>query len=56
VYGNAAKTWIVGSFYSSCKKRLLDEFLHERVLQKFVENSKMKTIKENEINKNNDKN
>jgi len=32
VYGNGGKAWVVGSFHSSFKEKLLDEFLNERDL------------------------
>jgi len=51
VYCNGRKTWVVGSLHSSFKEELLDEFLDEHDLQKFAENSKTKTIKENARNK-----
>jgi len=38
VYGNEWKTWVIGSFHSSFKEELLDEFLDKGDLQKFAEN------------------
>ena len=45
--------WELGLFHSSFKEGLLDEFLDEYDLQKFVKNSKTKTVKENTRNKDN---
>jgi len=42
VYDNGCKTWVVGSFHSSFKEELLGEFLDERDLSKFSENSEKK--------------
>jgi len=56
VYRNGGKACVVGLFHSNFIEKLLDEFLDESDIQKFVENSKTKTIKENVRNKDNVRN
>ena len=53
IYGNGGKAWVVGSFHSSFKEELFNEFLDEHDLQNFAENLKTKIIKDNARNKDN---